>query len=234
MSSPLAVALVSGGMDSCVAAAIARRSSEVAFLHVHYGQRTQSRELRAFQDIAGYFGIGRRLAVSLEHLARIGGSSLTDPAIPVAKGNLAAKGIPSSYVPFRNANLLAVAVSWAEVIGAQTVVIGAVEEDSSGYPDCRRGFFEAFNAAIERGTRPGSGIRVITPVIAMSKKEIVCTGIELGAPLHLTWSCYRNEDVACGECDSCLLRLRAFEQAGVADPIPYHVRPRFGTTPQGG
>lgn len=234
MSFPRAVALVSGGMDSCVAAAIARRSFEVAFLHVNYGQRTQSRELRAFQEIADYFGVGLRLAVTLEHLARIGGSSLTDPAIPVAKGNLAARGIPSSYVPFRNANLLAAAVSWAEVIGAKSVVIGAVEEDSSGYPDCRRSFFEAFNTAIERGTRPGSGIRVITPVIGMSKKEIVRTGIELGAPLHLTWSCYRNEDVACGECDSCLLRLRAFEQAGMADPVPYHVRPRISSTPQGG
>lgn len=214
-------------MDSCVAAAMARRSFEVAFLHVKYGQRTECRELRAFHDIADFFSIEQRLTASLEHLRAIGGSSLTDPAIPVTAGDLTARGIPSSYVPFRNANLLAVAVSWAEVIGAKAVFIGAVEEDSSGYPDCRRDFFDAFNTTIRQGTRPGSGIRVITPVIAMSKKEIVRTGTELGAPLHLTWSCYRNEDVACGECDSCLLRLRAFEQAGIPDPIPYHVRPRF-------
>ncbi len=224
---PRAVVLVSGGMDSCVTAALARQSFEAAFLHVNYGQRTESRELRAFQDIADYFGIRERLTVRLDHLAIIGGSSLTDQAIPVPAADLSAKGIPVTYVPFRNANLLAVGVSWAEVIGAKGVFIGAVEEDSSGYPDCRRGFFESFNTTIEEGTRPGSGIRVFAPVIAMSKKEIVRAGIELGAPLHLTWSCYTNEDVACGECDSCARRLRAFEQAGAADQIPYRVRPQY-------
>ncbi len=227
MSLPRAVVLVSGGMDSCVTAAMARRSFEAAFLHVRYGQRTESRELRAFQEIADFFGIRQRLTVQLEHLTIIGGSSLTDPSIPIALADLAAGGIPASYVPFRNANLLAVAVSWAEVIGAKAIFFGAVEEDSSGYPDCRRGFIDAFNAMIDQGTKPGSGIRVVAPVIAMSKEEIVRTGMELGAPLHLTWSCYRNEDVACGECDSCALRLRAFEGAGIVDPLPYHVRPQY-------
>jgi 7-cyano-7-deazaguanine synthase len=227
MSRPSAVVLVSGGLDSCVAAALARQAFEPAFLHVNYGQRTEARELRAFHEIADHYGVGRRLIASLEHLAKIGGSSLTDPALPVAGANLAAPGIPATYVPFRNANMLSVAVSWAEVIGAGAVFIGAVEEDSSGYPDCRRQFYEAFNALIEQGTRPGSGIRVQTPVIGMSKAAIVRKGVELRAPLHLTWSCYKNGDVACGECDSCALRLRAFEQAGVADPIPYVVRPHY-------
>jgi len=227
MGLPGAVVLVSGGMDSCVAAAIVRLSCETAFLHLNYGQRTEARELRAFKEIADHYRVERRLTASLEHLARIGGSSLTDPSQPIERANLASTGIPATYVPFRNANMLSVAVSWAEVLGASAVVIGAVEEDSSGYPDCRRRFYDAFNAVIEEGTRPGSGIRVLTPVIGMAKSEIVRKGLELGAPLHLTWSCYRNQDVACGECDSCALRLRAFEQAGVLDPLPYRVRPHY-------
>jgi len=214
-------------MDSCVTAAIARQGFETAFLHVNYGQRTEARELRAFHEIADHYGVGRRLIVSMEHLARIGGSSLTDRGLPVPAADLAAPGVPATYVPFRNANMLCAAVSWAEVIGARSVFIGAVEEDSSGYPDCRVQFYDAFNAVIEKGTRPGSGIRVLTPVIGMSKKEIVQRGVELGAPLHLTWSCYSNEDVACGKCDSCALRLRAFEQAGLVDPVAYHVRPHY-------
>jgi 7-cyano-7-deazaguanine synthase len=227
MAHPGAVVLVSGGMDSCVAAAIVRQEYEPAFLHLNYGQRTELRELRAFHEIAAYYGVRRRLTASLEHLAKIGGSSLTDPSMPVEPANLDFTGIPATYVPFRNANMLAAAVSWAEVLGASAVVIGAVEEDSSGYPDCRRRFYEAFNAVIEEGTRPGSGIRVLTPVIGMAKREIVQRGVDLGAPLHLSWSCYRNQDVACGVCDSCALRLRAFEQAGVVDPLPYHVRPHY-------
>jgi 7-cyano-7-deazaguanine synthase len=227
MRTSRAVVLLSGGMDSCVTAALARQTFEPAFLHLNYGQRTEARELRAFRDIADYYKVGLRLIASMEHLAKIGGSSLTDRDLAVPRANLTATGIPVTYVPFRNANMLSVAVSWAEVIGASAVFIGAVEEDSCGYPDCRRQFYDAFNAVVELGTRPGSGIRVVTPVIGMSKKEIVEKGVELGAPLHLTWSCYLNEDVACGECDSCALRLRAFEQAGVVDPIPYQKRPHY-------
>jgi 7-cyano-7-deazaguanine synthase len=163
----------------------------------------------------------------MEHLAMIGGSSLTDPAIAVSPADLTAKGIPTSYVPFRNANMLSVAVSWAEVLGATAVFIGAVEEDSSGYPDCRREFYDAFELAIRAGTRPGTRITVLTPVIGMSKEEIVRTGVGLKAPLHLTWSCYQREDVACGVCDSCALRLRGFQRAGVTDPVPYDVRPSY-------
>jgi 7-cyano-7-deazaguanine synthase len=157
----------------------------------------------------------------MEHLGAIGGSSLTDLSMPVQPANLGAAGIPTSYVPFRNANLLSAAVSWAEVIGAAAVYVGAVEEDSSGYPDCRREFFEAFGAIIRAGTRPGTTIRIETPVIAMRKRDIVLQGAALGAPFHLTWSCYRREDVACGDCDSCALRLRGFREAGMSDPIPY-------------
>jgi 7-cyano-7-deazaguanine synthase len=218
----LAICLVSGGMDSCVTAAIAReQNDELAFLHVSYGQRTEQRERRAFAELADHYRISRRLAVSIEHLARIGGSSLTDLSIEVSAADLGAQVIPASYVPFRNAHLLSIAVSWAEVIRARAVYIGAVAEDSSGYPDCRPEFYEAFQRAIDVGTKPETDIAIKTPVIALKKSEIVLRGKELGAPLELTWSCYREGDKACGDCDSCALRLRAFRQAGCADPLPY-------------
>ncbi len=223
----LAVVLVSGGMDSCVTAAIARKGHAMAFLHANYGQRTERRELRAFNAIADHYGVERRLIVSLEHLRQIGGSSLTDHGIPVPPAELRRKEIPSSYVPFRNAHMLAAAVSWAEVIGASAIFIGAVEEDSSGYPDCRREFYDAFAKAADLGTRPETKIEIVTPIIRMSKAEIVRQGIELGAPLHLSWSCYQQEDLACGICDSCALRLRGFQMAGVEDPIPYAVMPSY-------
>jgi 7-cyano-7-deazaguanine synthase len=219
---PLAVVLVSGGMDSCVTAAIAREDGfDLAFLHVSYGQRTEARELRAFTEIADFYGVARRLAVSIEHLARIGGSSLTDPNMPVAPADLTAQDVPTSYVPFRNAHLLSIAASWAEVIGAVRIYIGAVHEDSSGYPDCRPEFYAAFQLALDTGTRPETEVRIVTPVIALRKAEIVRWGLELGAPLQLSWSCYQGETVACGECDSCALRLRAFAEAGTSDPIAY-------------
>ena len=220
--SSLAVCLVSGGMDSCVTAAIANQETdELAFLHVSYGQRTEARELRAFEEIADYYRIARRLAVSIEHLARIGGSSLTDEKMAVTEADLAAQAVPTSYVPFRNAHLLAIAVSWAEVIGAGSIYIGAVAEDSSGYPDCRPEFYRAFERVVEVGTKPETVIKIRTPVIALSKSEIVRRALELNAPLALSWSCYQASKLACGRCDSSALRLRAFRQAGVADPITY-------------
>jgi len=218
----LAICLVSGGMDSCVTAAIAdRENDELAFLHVSYGQRTEERERKAFEDLADHFDVKSRLVISLEQLAKIGGSSLTDAAIPVTAANLASSTIPSSYVPFRNAHLLASAVSWGEVIKASSIYIGAVAEDSSGYPDCRPEFYEAFQSAIDAGTKPETHLTIRTPVIHMKKSEIVQKGVELGAPLHLTWSCYQESELACGNCDSCALRLRAFREAGTSDPIPY-------------
>ncbi len=222
-----AVVLASGGMDSCVTIAMAREEYEPALLHLNYGQRTEGRELRAFHDIADFFEIRERLVVSMEHLALIGGSSLTDRSIPVTRANLSAVDIPTSYVPFRNANMLAVAVSWAEVLQARAIYVGAVEEDSSGYPDCRRSFYDAFTLVIREGTKPGAGIEIRTPLIAMPKSEIVRAGARLGAPFHLSWSCYAREDEACGECDSCALRLRGFQRAGLPDPIPYAVRPDY-------
>ncbi len=227
MSRPRAVVLASGGMDSCVTAAIAARSFDLAMLHLNYGQKTEERELKAFHGVADALGAADRLVISMEHLARIGGSSLTDARIPVSAADLSAEGIPSSYVPFRNANFLAAAVSWAEVLGAEAVYVGAVEEDSSGYPDCRRRFFDAFEAAVREGTKPTTAIRLLTPIIGRTKAEIVRLGLELGAPLHLTWSCYQREDRACGVCDSCALRLRGFQRAGVEDPIPYETRPSY-------
>jgi 7-cyano-7-deazaguanine synthase len=218
----LAVCLVSGGMDSCVTAAIARaENAELAFLHVSYGQRTEAREHRAFLELADRFAITKRLAVSIESLKAIGGSSLTDTSLPVTEANLAPREIPTSYVPFRNAHLLAIATSWAETIRARRIYIGAVAEDSSGYPDCRPEFYQAFQLAINAGTRPETRIEIATPVIDLSKADIVRRGLELEAPLELTWSCYAAEDRACGRCDSCALRLRAFRSAGTSDPIPY-------------
>src|SRR6478672_725568 len=216
------VVLVSGGMDSCVTAAIAEQESKrLAFLHISYGQRTEERERRAFVEIADHYGIEKRLDVSIEHLAKIGGSSLTDSSVEVTEADLESKEIPTSYVPFRNANMLSIATSWAEVIGAGAIYIGAVAEDSSGYPDCRPEFYDAFQNVIDTGTKPETRITIRTPVIAMRKSEIVRKGIELGAPLHLTWSCYKESERACGNCDSCALRLRAFREAGATDPIPY-------------
>ncbi len=218
----LAICLVSGGMDSCVTAAIAREENdELAFLHVSYGQRTEKRERDSFETIADHFGVKSRLVISLKHLAHIGGSSLTDHCIPVTAPDLGAREIPSSYVPFRNAHFLAAAASWGEVNNGTAIYIGAVSEDSSGYPDCRPEFYSAFQTLLDLGTKPETHIIIKTPVIGMKKSEIVRLGFELDAPLHLTWSCYRESELACGNCDSCALRLRAFREAGVLDPIPY-------------
>lgn len=222
----LAVVAVSGGMDSCVTAAIANENYKLAFAHINYGQRTERRELIAFNDIADYFNVNKRLVIDFTHLSKIGGSSLTDKNIAVTKADLNNK-TPTSYVPFRNANILSACVSWAEVMNASAVFIGAVFEDSSGYPDCRPEFFSAFEKMIELGTKPETKIKIITPVIHLSKAEIIKKGIALNAPLHLTWSCYQNEDKACGVCDSCALRLRGFQQAGIEDPISYSVRPKY-------
>jgi len=227
-----AVVLLSGGMDSCVCTATAREqhgSSNLALLHVSYGQRTERREKRAFQEIADFYGVRERLMVQLDHFRAIGGSALTDPRIRVPENELgmpeaAGSAIPVTYVPFRNAHFLSVGVSWAEAIGAGAVYIGAVAEDSSGYPDCRPEYYRVFQELIRAGTRPETRIEMMTPVIGMRKSEIVRRGAELRAPLHLTWSCYQGEEEACGRCDSCLLRLRAFAEAGVADPIPYRIR----------
>jgi 7-cyano-7-deazaguanine synthase len=219
---PRSVVLLSGGMDSSVCATIAARETDAAALHISYGQRTERRELRAFENICLRLGIDQRLAIVNESLGRIGGSALTDEtiAIPEAGDEIGRGKIPVTYVPFRNAHFLSAAVSWAEVLGATRIYIGAVEQDSSGYPDCRPEYYRAFNEVIRTGTRDGN-IEIVTPLITMRKSEIVKRGLEIGAPFDLSWSCYGREDVACGICESCVLRLRAFAEAGARDPLPY-------------
>ena len=220
----LAVVSLSGGMDSTVTAAIARAEGfELALLHADYGQRTEARERRAFHEVADHYAVppARRLVVDFTGLRAIGGSALTDPSIALPEGDLARSGVPASYVPFRNAHLLSAATSWAEVIGATAIFVGFVEEDSSGYPDCREAFLKSFEATANLGTKPETQLSFHAPLIHLRKSEIVNRGLELDAPLHLSWSCYQGEDEACGRCDSCLLRLRGFKEAGVVDPISY-------------
>ncbi|MHB8216483.1 MAG: 7-cyano-7-deazaguanine synthase QueC [Candidatus Sulfotelmatobacter sp.] len=222
-----AIVLLSGGMDSCVCAALAARDYTTAALHISYGQRTEDRERQAFLEICQRLNIQDKLVVRNEALRAIGGSALTDEDIAVPRAgpidsiNHALRhDIPVTYVPFRNAHFLSVAVSWAEVLGADKIFIGAVEQDSSGYPDCRPAYYEAFNQVIRTGTKNGT-IEIVTPLIQLRKAEIVTLGLELGAPFDLTWSCYSRQDQACGVCDSCVLRLRAFAAAAARDPIPY-------------
>jgi len=223
----IAVIAVSGGLDSCVTAAIAKQDFELAFAHFNYGQRTEKRELRAFNEVTDFFNVAKNLVIDISHLSQVGGSSLTDKKIDVSPADLSSKEIPTSYVPFRNANILAACVSWAEALNATAVFIGAVQEDSSGYPDCRVDFFSAFEKMVRLGTKPSTNLEIKTPIINLTKKEIIKLGMELKAPLHLTWSCYKNEDKACGVCDSCALRLRGFQEADVEDPIPYKVKPDY-------
>ncbi len=217
----LAVALVSGGMDSAVVAAIVCRDYEPAFLHLDYGQRTEARERRAFEAIAEHYKVARRLISRVDPLAAAGGSSLTDPSMPLSEARGGPSVVPTTYVPFRNSHFLAAAVSWGEVLGARWIYYGAVEEDSSGYPDCRERYVEAFNRLIEAGTRPETRLTVVAPLIHLAKAEIVREGMRLKAPFHLTWSCYAEQERACGECESCRLRLKGFHEAGFEDPIPY-------------
>ncbi len=223
----IAVIAVSGGLDSCVTAAIAKQEFELAFAHFNYRQRTEKRELKAFNDLADFFNVDKKLIVDISHLSEIGGSSLTDKKIEVSPADLLSKEIPNSYVPFRNANILAACVSWAEVLKAKAVFIGAVQEDSSGYPDCRADFFSAFEKMVQLGTKPSTCLEIKTPIINLTKKEIIKLGMELKAPFHLTWSCYKSEDKACGVCDSCALRLQGFKQAGFEDNILYDVKPNY-------
>ena len=217
---PLAIVLVSGGLDSCVAATVAARDRHLAFLHLNYRQRTEARELRAFEDLASHFNVDRRLIVDVSFMQQIGGSSLLDTDLPIPESDCKADQLPTTYVPFRNANILGIAVAWAEVIGASSIFIGAHEEETA-YPDCRREFFAAYERMIAAGTRLDHPILVRTPLIDMDKAAIVRRGLELNAPFHLTWSCYQNEEMACGRCHSCRLRRRGFDTAGIENPIPY-------------
>jgi len=221
MDKSLAIVAVSGGLDSTVATAVAAENHELALMHINYGNLTEKRELEAFHKIADYYKIDKRFVADIDHLRKIGASSLTDRNIPVENFDAKSSGIPKTYVPFRNANILSIAVSWGETTGAESIFVGMMEEDSAGYPDCTEEFIEAFNSLIKIGTRPETEIKLVAPLIHMSKGDVVRKGIELGAPFDLSWSCYKNEDKACGVCESCVLRLNGFKDAGIEDPIIY-------------
>lgn len=224
----LAIVLISGGMDSAVSLGIAKTLGyDLAALHVNYGQKTEDKEQESFYELCEHYNIRNRMIVNVSYLAKFGGSSLTDSAIEVTDADLQNPDIPSSYVPFRNANILSIATSWAEVIDADAIIIGAMEEDSSGYPDTRKAFFDAYQESVNLGTRPESNIEIVTPIINMTKKDIIMRGYKLGVPFEKTWSCYKNSDQACGSCDSCALRLRGFQEAGIDDPLEYVVRPDY-------
>lgn len=229
---PKAVLCLSGGMDSCVCAALAAKTHEVYALHFSYGQRTEARELRSAAAIAELIEAKQLMHLKIDLFRWIGGSALTDASIAVPRAEVIGAEVPVTYVPFRNAHFLSAAVSWAEVLGAKTVLIGAVEQDSSGYPDCRPAYYDAFNELIRMGTKEGD-IRVETPLIGMRKREIVRLGVELGAPFHVSWSCYSSAEGACGVCDSCVLRLRAFREAGTTDPVPYAELSQAGSASSG-
>jgi 7-cyano-7-deazaguanine synthase len=223
-----AVVLLSGGMDSAVTAAIAKSEGyELDCLHINYGQKTEERELKQFDELCDHFAVKNRLVTDIKFLTQIGGSSLTDNNMLITDADLDSTNVPSSYVPFRNANILAIATSWAEVLQADALFIGAVYEDSSGYPDTRRDFFDAFEVVIDKGTKPETNIQIVTPIINMGKDEIIQTGLNLGVPFEKTWSCYKNNDLACGKCDSCGLRLRAFGRLGIEDPLEYEIRLKY-------
>lgn len=227
MNKPLAVIAVSGGLDSCVTTAIANKEYDLALAHFNYGQRTEDKELQSFNKIADYFEVEKRMVIDFSHFQKIGGSSLTDKSIEINKADLNNENVPNSYVPFRNGNMLSACVSWAEIIEANSIFIGAVFEDSSGYPDCRPEFLNAFETMLNLGTKPETKIKIKAPIINMNKKEIIKIGLELKAPLELTWSCYSDEDEACGVCDSCALRLRGFQSLGIVDPIAYKEIPNY-------
>lgn len=223
----LAIVAVSGGLDSCVTTAIANKEYELALVHINYGQRTETKELEAFHKIADHYNASKKLVIDFTHFLKIGGSSLTDKSMEVTKADLVTKEVPTTYVPFRNANILSACVSWSEIIGAKSIFIGAVFEDSSGYPDCRPNFFKSFETTANLGTKPETKIKIETPIINLNKNEIIKLGLELNAPIELTWSCYTNENEACGICDSCALRLRGFQNIGMVDPIPYKEIPNY-------
>lgn len=227
LQKPKGVVLASGGMDSLVLAAFATRESDVALLHISYGQRTERRELACFHAIADHLKVEQRLVADIGYLKAVGGSALTDPSLAVPPADLHRTEVPVTYVPFRNAHFICIAVSWAEAIRAKNVYIGAVAADSSGYPDCRPEFYDAMNEAVRKGTKEGSGITVRAPFVRLKKKDLVLMGKSLGVPFEHSWSCYRQEEKACGSCDSCALRLRAFSEAGVPDPVPYEGRPEY-------
>lgn len=220
MAKKLAVVLLSSGLDSVVTATIASRSYDLVLVHFNYGHRTEQVELERFKRLVQWFNPYKYFIIDLPFMKEIGGSSLVDSTLEVPL-DVSQKGIPSTYVPFRNGIFLSIAAYIAEVMGAEAIFIGANQVDFSGYPDCRGQFLSAIEKAINEGTKPETQIKVVAPLLNCTKEEIVRIGVELGAPFELTWSCYVNNEIACGRCESCRLRLEGFRKAGVKDPIPY-------------
>jgi 7-cyano-7-deazaguanine synthase len=215
-------------MDSATAAFEAKqRGYDLYFLHTTYGQQTADKESECAQKLADYMDVADFLHIETDHLARIGASSLTDENIDVEEVDLDSDEIPSSYVPFRNSNLLSMATSYAEANDCGAIFIGAHSEDYSGYPDCRPEFFDAFQQVIDIGTKPETSIDLVAPFVDWTKTEIAERGLDLDVPYELTWSCYRDEEPACGTCDACAYRLKAFQDVGMKDPIRYRERPSY-------
>jgi 7-cyano-7-deazaguanine synthase len=219
-----AVCLLSGGMDSSTIAYLARNEGyDILALHLNYGQRTEEKERACARKIAGMLDAKDFVEVDVGYFSRFGSSSLTDPKIAVEGFDPARAHVPNTYVPFRNANLLSIATSYAESRNADAIFIGVQSLDYSGYPDCRPQFIDAFQRVIDLGTKDTTHISLNTPFITMTKADILRVGLALGVPYKDTWSCYRNNTKACGTCGSCHFRKEAFAQVGIPDPIEYEV-----------
>jgi 7-cyano-7-deazaguanine synthase len=216
-----AVCVLSGGMDSTLASYIAKKEGyEIIAVHFNYGQRTEHKELEAFRNICIELNIKDKYEINIPFFTQIGASALTDTSIEIPTGGIE-DGIPVTYVPFRNGIFLSIATAIAEKHEAQALFIGVVQEDSSGYPDCTDTFINKMESAMNQGTRDETKLEIITPLVHMTKEEIVKKSLVLGVPLKYTWSCYANEEKACGVCDSCRLRLNGFKLAGVKDEVEY-------------
>lgn len=216
-----AICIISGGMDSATSAFIARSQGyEIIALHFDYGQRTMKKERECFERICDDVGAKKRMILDAGFIAQIGGNALTDFSLEVPKDGVFGE-VPITYVPFRNGIFISIAAALAQKEGAEAIFLGVVQEDSSGYPDCSENFIKSLNLAVNSGT--GETFEIKTPLVHLSKAQIVAKAMELGVNLAHTWSCYENEDEACGKCDSCLLRLRGFKNAGAIDPIKYKI-----------
>ena len=216
-----AVCIMSGGMDSTLCAYMMRQEGyEIVGVHFNYAQRTEKKELACFENICDALGVEERYVLDMSFFKQLGASALTDASIEVPTSGIE-EGVPVTYVPFRNGIFLSMASAIAEKEGAEAIAIGVVEEDSSGYPDCREAYIKSMQESVNLGTKESTRIEIKMPLVHLKKSQIVQKALELGVPLELTWSCYKNEEKACGVCDSCRLRLNGFAQAGVVDPITY-------------
>jgi len=216
-----ALCIMSGGMDSTLSAYMVKNAGyEIVAVHFNYNQRTQNKELQCFNAICEDLDVREKYILDLDFFKKLGASALTDETLEIPTTGVE-DGIPITYVPFRNGIFLSMAAAIAEKEGAELISIGVVEEDSSGYPDCRESYIKSMQESINLGTKDTTNITIHMPLVSLSKSQIVQKATELNVPLFNTWSCYKNEEAACGVCDSCRLRLNGFKLAGVTDPISY-------------